>query len=139
MKRVWIIDETLSPACFIYYTLAFPTGNSVSCMCGHYLVSKSESFQGCASNILNGIAGNIGEREELRLQRVGQHGIDGDKRGGEIFSSPPLPRFPSASPYTLYVLIHSAKTFLAFLGKKSAHTYKKTQSCLWSRLITPNI
>ena len=29
MKRVWIFDETLSPACFIYYTLASPAGNSV--------------------------------------------------------------------------------------------------------------
>ena len=93
MKRVWIIDETLSPACFIYYTLAFPAGNSVSYMCGHYLVSESKSFQDCASNILNGIAGNIGEREELRWQRVGQHGINGDKREGKSFLLPPPP-FP---------------------------------------------
>ena len=31
MKRVWIFDETLSPACFIYYyTFASPADNFVS-------------------------------------------------------------------------------------------------------------
>ena len=29
MKRVCVFDETFSPACFIYYTLASPAGNSV--------------------------------------------------------------------------------------------------------------
>ena len=114
MKRVWIFDETLSPACFIYYyTLASTTGHSVSSyMCGHYLVSKLESFQGCTSNV---------------RKRASQQGIQGEKRGRGKLSFPPLPspRFPSASPYSLYVLVLLAKVFLSFfvlsdLKKKSA-------------------
>ena len=83
MKRVWIFDETLSPACFIYYyTLASPAGNSVSSyMCGHYLVSKSESFQGCASNM---------------RERASQQGFQGEKigRGYFLFALSPLTPFP---------------------------------------------
>ena len=103
MKRVWIFDETLSPACFIYYyTLASPAGNSVSSyMCGHFLVSESENFQGCASNV---------------RERPSQQVVQGEKRGRGIFSFPlsPSTRFPSASPYSLYVLVRLAKVLLSF-------------------------
>ena len=128
--------KLISPACFIYYTLAFPTGNSVSYICGHYLVFESESFQGCASSILNEIAGNIGEREELRWQRVGQHGIDGHKREGKSFLLPPPPPV-SLQPRPIPFMSSSTrpKRCSRSSERKSAYTYKKTQS--W--LITPNI
>ena len=103
MKRVWIFDETLSPACFMhYYTLASPPGNSVSSyMCGYYLVSESESFQGCASNV---------------RERASQQGIQGGKRQGQAFFSP--------SSHCLCVLVRLAKMFLSFflpsdLGRKN--------------------
>ena len=86
MKRVWIFDETLSPACFIYYyTLASPAGNSVSSyMCGHYFVSESESFQGCASNV---------------RERASQQGIQGGKRQGQAFFPPLTIPFMSSSAW----------------------------------------
>ena len=96
MKRVWIFDETLSPACFIYYyTLASPAGNSVSSyMCGYYLVSESESFQGCASNV---------------RERASQQGIHGEKRGRGIFCFGTLPPHPvSLQPRPIPCLTSSA-------------------------------
>ena len=56
----------------------------------------------CESNVLNGIAGNIGEREGLMWERGGNKESRGRKEGITFFSlSPsPSPRFPSASRYS---------------------------------------
>ena len=93
MKRVWIFDETLSCVFHILLHLSLPPGNSVSSyMCGHYLVSESESFQGCASKV--------------RERAASQQGIQGGKRQGQAFFSP--------SNHSLYVLVRLAKMFLSF-------------------------
>ena len=123
MKRVWIFDETLSPACFIYYyTLASPASNSVSSyMCGYYLVSESESFQGCASNV---------------RERVSQQGIQGEKRVRGIFSFRPLPPHPvSLQPRPIPFLSSSAwrskcssrSSYSLTWKERVPHTCKKTQ------------
>ena len=135
MKRVWIFYQTLSSACFIYYyTLASPPGNSVSSyMCGYYLVSESESFQGCASNV---------------RERASQQGIQGEKRGRGIFSFRPLPPHPvSLQPRPIPFLSSSAcrskcssrSSYSLTWKERVPHTCKKTQSCLRSRLITPDM
>ena len=80
MKRVWIFDETLSPACFIYYyTLASPAGNSVSSyMCGTILFPSQR-----ASKAAPGMCGK---------ERVNK-GFSGRKEAGENFIFPLSP-FP---------------------------------------------
>ena len=114
MKRVWIFDETLSPVCSIYYTLASPAGNSVSSyMCGTILFPSQR-----ASKAAPAMCGKERVSKEFR----------GRKEGGGyfLFPSPPSPRFPSASPYSLSVLIRlQVKMFLSFfvlsdLERKSA-------------------
>ena len=99
-----------------------PAGNSVSSyMCGRYLVSESERFQSCASNVLNGVAGNIGEREELWRERAGQQGIEGEKTGrGKLFFFPSLTpiRFKSSPPSENVPLV--LRTL--WLGKKECPT-----------------
>ena len=131
MKRVWIFDETLSPACFIYYyNLASPTGNSVSSyMCGYYLVSESESFQGCASNV---------------RKRASQQGIQGEKRGWGKLSFFPLP--VSLQPRLIPFMSSSAwrkcsyrSSYSLTWKERMPHTCKKTQNSLQSRLNTPNM
>ena len=107
MKRVWIFDETLSPACFIYYyTFASPADNFVS----SYILFPSQR----ASKAAPGMCGK---------ERANK-GFSGRKQAGETFFFP-SPRFPSASPYSIYALVRLAKVFLSFfvlsdLKKKSS-------------------
>ena len=134
MRRVWMFYQTLSSACFIYYyTLASPAGNFVSSyMCGHYLVSKSESFQGCASNM---------------RERASQQGFQGEKigRGYFLFALSPLTPFPFRPrpiPFmssSSWRKCFSRSSYSLTWKKRVPHTCKKTQSCLRSRLITPNM
>ena len=98
-------------------------------MCGHYLVSESESFQGCARNV---------------RKRASQQGIQWEKRGRGKLYFPPLP--VSLQPHPIPFMSSSAwrkctsrSSYSLTWKERVPHTCKKTQSCLRSRLITPKM
>ena len=93
MKRVWIFDETLSPACFIYYyTLASPQATLCLLICVGTILFPSQRASKAAP------AKFVKERANK--------GFRGRKEAGEAFFSP--------SNHSLSVLVRLAKIFLSF-------------------------
>ena len=120
MKRVWIFDETLSPACFIYYyTLASPQATQCLLICVATILFPSQR----ASKAVPAKCG-----KELRASK----GFRGERGRGKL-SFPPLTiPFLSLSAWPKY---SSRSSYSLTWKERVPHTCKKTQSCLRSRLI----
>ena len=95
MKRVQIFNEALSPACFIYYTLASsPQVTLCLLIFGGTLSFRVRELPRLCEQCFRWNCREYWEREGLRPERAGQQGIERGPRPIPFLSSSAWPKFP---------------------------------------------